>query len=498
MMRNNMTGFADVAFYKINRIEYPQMPYQPEECYAELGDLPYKIEIQDSNEIYTAVRDVLRRLGLDWEHQNTTAWNPLHDYVREGGKVFIKPNQVFHEHKEGVTGIWSMVTHASVIRPLIDYILLATIGDVEIIIGEAPVQGADFQEAVKKSGLADLIKFYRQKNVSIQLIDLRMIIAQRTETGIVSKKTENQTRCKSNYVAVDLGADSELSEIGDLSNLLDITDYKKGAVKKHHCDAKNEYIIPKELLEADLVINVPKLKTHRKAGMTCACKNLVGIVGDKTCIAHHRRGMIKGHADEFSKKDYKVFLRTRLWEMLKKNRIGLIFADATLKFCRQYVWKGDSKVTNYLEGTNLTMSEGNWYGNDTIWRCVMDLNKIVLYADRNGVMQKVKQRKYLCIADAVWAGEGEGPMEHTCKRFGMILGGCNPIYVDYAAAYFMEYDYQIIPTIYQGFVSCCRGVEMTDKTAEKVLITGNREKEKCRQFFKPSYGWKDVLYENDS
>ena len=190
MMRNNMTGFADVAFYKINRIEYPQMPYQPEECYAELGDLPYKIEIQDSNEIYTAVRDVLRRLGLDWEHQNTTAWNPLHDYVREGGKVFIKPNQVFHEHKEGVTGIWSMVTHASVIRPLIDYILLATKGDVEIIIGEAPVQGADFQEAVKKSGLADLIKFYRQKNVSIQLIDLRMIIAQRTETGIVSKKTE--------------------------------------------------------------------------------------------------------------------------------------------------------------------------------------------------------------------------------------------------------------------------------------------------------------------
>lgn len=491
---NEMKEFADVAFYKVNSVNYPQTPYQPEECYAELGNLPYRIETQDSNEIYAAVRDVLMRLGLDWEHQNTSEWNPLHDFVKEGGKVFIKPNQVFHEHKDGMTGIWSMVTHASVLRPLIDYTLLATNGNVEIIIGEAPVQGADFQEVVKKSGLADLIEFYRKKNVPIQLIDLRMVIAERTRNGIVSTKAANQTRKNSDYVAVDLGTNSELDEIIGYASWLDITDYKKGAVKKHHCDAKNEYIIPKELLSADLVINVPKLKTHRKAGLTCACKNLVGIVGDKTCIAHHRRGIRKGQADEFSKKDYKIFLRTRMWELLKKNKAGLVFADALLKFYRRYVWKGNSKVTNQTEASGLTMSEGNWHGNDTIWRCVMDLNKIVLYADSNGVMQRAKQRKYLCIADAVWAGEGEGPMEHSCKKFGMILGGCNPIYMDYAAAYFVKFDYRFIPTIYQGFVNCCRGgVKMTDKNAEEVLIAGNREKEECRQFFRPSYGWKDVL-----
>lgn len=496
-----MKEFADVAFYKVSNIEYPEMPYQPAECYVELGNLPYQIVPQDSNEIYAAVRDVLMRLGLDWEHQNTPEWNPLHDFVKEGGRVFIKPNQVFHEHKDGMTGIWGMVTHASVIKPLIDYTLLAANGNVEIIIGEAPVQGADFQEVVKKSGLADLIEFYRQKNVHIKLLDLRMVIAKRTQNGIVSTKVANQARANSDYVTVDLGDNSELAEIINLSSLLDITDYRRGAVKKHHCDTKNEYIIPKELLEADLVINVPKLKTHRKAGMTCACKNLVGIVGDKTCIAHHRRGIRKGQADEFSRKDYKIFLRTRLWELLKRNRVGLIFADAILKFCRQYIWKGSSKVSGHSVGStsNLTMSEGNWYGNDTIWRCVMDLNRIVLYADRDGVMQKVKQREYLCIADAVWAGEGEGPMEHSCKKFGMILGGSNPIYIDYAASYFMKFDYQRIPTIYQGLANCCRGgVQMTDKSAEEIVIAGNREKEGCRQFFKPSYGWKDVLYEKDS
>lgn len=483
-----MKEFADVAFFKVDKIEYPEMPYWPAEQYVELENLPYTVATQDSNEIYGAVRDIFMRLGFDREHYNTNAWNPLQGFVQAGGKVFIKPNQVFHLHKDGLAGIWSMVTHASVLRPIIDYVLLATDGEVEIIIGEAPVQGCDFQEATKRSGLADLITFYRNRHVNIKLIDLRMVIAQRTKNGIVAKKTMNPARSDDDYVAVDLGNHSELAEIIGLSSRLDITDYEIGAVKKHHCGSKNEYIIAKELLEADLVINVPKLKTHRKAGLTCACKNLVGIVGDKTCIAHHRRGLREGQADEFSRKDYKMFLRTRLWENLKKTGVGLALADGMLKLFRRYVWKANNQISN-SNNSRLTMTEGNWYGNDTIWRCVKDLNKIVFYADRNGNMQKAKQRNYLCIVDGVWAGEGEGPMEQSCKEFGMIFGGGNPIYVDYVAAYFMKFDYRRIPTIYRGLV---------DPQERKVRIVGNRKKEECRRYFKPSYGWKDVLYEKDS
>lgn len=129
------------------------------------------------------------RPGLGCKHYNTNARNPLDDCVQAGAKVFIKPNQVFHEHKDGMAGIWGMVTHASVIRPIIDYVLLATKGDVEITVGEAPVQGVDFQKVVKKSGLTGLIEFYKQKNVRIKLLDLRMIITERTQKGIVSKKT---------------------------------------------------------------------------------------------------------------------------------------------------------------------------------------------------------------------------------------------------------------------------------------------------------------------
>ena len=43
-------------------------------------------------------------------------------------------------------------------------------------------------------------------------------------------------------------------------------------------------------LEADVIINLPKLKTHQKAGITCALKNLIGINGNKEYLPHHRIG----------------------------------------------------------------------------------------------------------------------------------------------------------------------------------------------------------------
>ena len=39
-----------------------------------------------------------------------------------------------------------------------------------------------------------------------------------------------------------------------------------------------ELSLPAAVLEADLVVSMPKLKTHHWAGMTCAMKNLFGVV----------------------------------------------------------------------------------------------------------------------------------------------------------------------------------------------------------------------------
>ena len=39
-----------------------------------------------------------------------------------------------------------------------------------------------------------------------------------------------------------------------------------------------EYCISEACLEADVIINLPKPKTHRKAGFTGALKNMIGVV----------------------------------------------------------------------------------------------------------------------------------------------------------------------------------------------------------------------------
>lgn len=59
--------------------------------------------------------------------------------------------------------------------------------------------------------------------------------------------------------------------------------------RAHHVGV-HQYLLAKAVLEADVVINLPKLKTHKKAGVTCALKNLIGIHGNKEYSPHHRVG----------------------------------------------------------------------------------------------------------------------------------------------------------------------------------------------------------------
>lgn len=48
-----------------------------------------------------------------------------------------------------------------------------------------------------------------------------------------------------------------------------------------------EYLISREFVEADLVVNVPKLKTHALMGMTGAVKNLYGIIPGRSKVKLH-------------------------------------------------------------------------------------------------------------------------------------------------------------------------------------------------------------------
>ena len=78
------------------------------------------------------------------------------------------------------------------------------------------------------------------------------------------------------YVIVDLGVKSMVEPISADASKFRVTQYDPRKMFEHQRPGVHRYLIAKDVLDADLVINLPKLKTHKKAGITAALKNLVG------------------------------------------------------------------------------------------------------------------------------------------------------------------------------------------------------------------------------
>lgn len=90
-------------------------------------------------------------------------------------------------------------------------------------------------------------------------------------------------------VARKLGLSDSLTGTG-----ASLIQFSKGQVF-HSALGKCMVTIAREVLEADVVINLPKLKTHQQVGMTCCVKNLFGcVVGRRKAFLHLLRGSDPG------------------------------------------------------------------------------------------------------------------------------------------------------------------------------------------------------------
>jgi hypothetical protein len=191
------------------------------------------------------------------------------------------------------------------------------------------------------------------------------------------------------------------------------------------------------------VISLPKIKTHRKAGITACLKNSIGINGHKDWLPHHRRGSVSRGGDEYLYPNpFKAVAASLMeWADLEDSSGKVKF----LRGCRMIASRLGKVATTdeYLEG--------GWYGNDTLWRTILDLNRILLYADHWGKMQRKVQRPCLFLADGIIAGEGEGPLEPTAKPCGLLVGGLSAPVLDAVIARLMGFDFKKIPSIREAF-----------------------------------------------
>jgi uncharacterized protein (DUF362 family) len=499
-----MTEIKDFVFNIDKKTSYPQPPFHPPSNYPEFQGIFN--EFDSANRLYGNIRSLFINGGYDKTNIGTEKWNPFRGYIYDGQLVVIKPNLVKEEYKHQA-GIKCITTHASVIRPIVDYLyLLQKIDNIKfkVVIADVPIQGANFNKIVEENGLSSIMEyFYNKIDFDLKLIDLRH------ERAIVEKsgyfKTIPVEGDPLGYTKVHL----EESFLNDI-----VKDYKKfgapgygakSASSYHKKIGEHFYHIPNTVLSADLFINVPKIKTHKKAGITVAMKNLIGINGDKGWIPHFRRGSIKNGGDEFDNKELllkNLVTRANLF-LFGKSKYLLLFARKVFKM---FFIKLFRKHFRDLDGLSeydrkaKFLIDGNWYGNDTIWRPILDLNRILIFSNKNGVLTKNKMRKYICLSDGIVAGEGDGPLDPYPKHIGLITLCENPVINDVCCSKLMGFDWQKIPLLFQS-------VKLKDYfnftgDCSLIDIDGKENETACREYsffelpdldFLPPPGWRDYL-----
>src|SRR5439155_3619770 len=87
---------------------------------------------------------------------------------------------------------------------------------------------------------------------------------------------------------VNLGAHSEFC--GRRCENYYGADFDRAETMRHHHNQTHEYAVSKTVLSADVVLSVPKMKVHKKVGVTLNLKGLVGINTNKNYLVHHTVG----------------------------------------------------------------------------------------------------------------------------------------------------------------------------------------------------------------
>jgi uncharacterized protein (DUF362 family) len=440
----------DFAFSIDSLSTYPEAPFCPDLDYPEFEGV-FK-HFNNTNRVYKNVRDLFINSNYDKDNIGTVEWNPFRGSIKNGQIALIKPNLVYQETKEEL-GKCCIMTHASVIRPIIDYLFLLQLKDkirFRIIIADVPIQGAVFDEILEQTGLKALNDYYRQNfSLSIEIIDLRHKIAILKGNGFF--KTVENKGDSLGYSKIHL-ENSFLEEIAG--------DYKKFGAPGYSITesfsqieetGKHYYHIPNTILQSDLFINIPKIKTHKKAGVTIALKNLIGINGEKAWVPHFRRGSVKSGGDEFDDKD--VFLKsitTKVNVLLQgKSKFLWNFGKSINSIFIKRFFRRDlkSSTIDEYEKKALFLVNGDWHGNDTLWRSILDLNYLLFFVNRETVEVKYKARNYICLSDGIIAGEKDGPLNPSQKKVGLLALSQNPVLNDICISKIMGFNWEKIPQL---------------------------------------------------
>lgn len=414
-------------------------------------------------------------------------------------RICIKPNWVLHQEHDAFP-INALITSPALIEAAVEACRKKYPNAEWITIGDVPLQSCDWPLMMKQCGLKTLAAQYATSTgPAIRFLDLRRERFKRVD-GFLVEDTETTGGDPLGYREVILDEASFLDPISRAKTQFRVSDYDPGLMTSSHRRGFHRYLIAGSALEADLFINLPKMKTHQKAGITGALKNLVGINGQKAYLVHHRTGMPRQGGDEFMPgTPWVIRAQVRIRERLQKKS-RTVFAVARHVWLWLKKWYGikTEATRENLQAGGVYMAAGSWYGNDTVWRMIYDLNYIIRHAPAaGGHPTQTPQRAYVVIIDGLISGEGNGPLQPLPIESNLLIAADNPLAADMVMARLMGYDFTKIPSL-------CHFREFQDPEwaaldpgtmairRDDTVVTGLHHLQPVRLYIPPP-GWKNHI-----
>lgn len=378
--------------------EVDRAPLQPNDAHSVVA-LTRRIGVSYGNEPYNpgtnSVYDLIWQTVVDL--QLGPADNPLQNLVADMDgdgviRAIIKPNTVWYY---SIT--WNdrcpVYSHPATLRPIVD--MLATAGVDEIRMGDGSDASGDYF-----TSKLDLMGFTQDYFDALSAL----------WPGVLIERVDFQNLGHWSWVNLGTGP-------GGASTYVD-SGYTSGDLSKGH--ASSSYFnqtdphgqpgpglaqcmgwlaISDYMFDADVIIDLAKLKVHYLGPHTAVLKNWVGTTMYSTY-----------------------------------NNTG----------------QGSSRVSHSADGPS---SYENSFGNDMLWREVSDAHRATLYF-RDGQIHDTPQRRYLCVLDAVSCAERyHVPNQPIAYRQDTVVAGVDPVAVDAVGARIQRYDFRRIPIVNNAHAS---------------------------------------------
>lgn len=330
----------------------------------------------------------------------------------KGKSILLKPNLVLQNRNQ--TDPICLFTHPNLIIATLKVLLECA--PKSVVIGDAPVQNCDWNLMLSNTFLEEIEILSKQYCIPVKVVDFRKVIY-----NYETNEFGNSTRTEDDYLIFDVGKKSYLETITTDKNHFRVTNYDPDRMALSHSKGIHKYCVAKEVFEADIIITMPKSKTHRMSCITNSLKILVGINGDKDYLPHHRLGAKSHGGDCYKDSSVLRTLAEYVMDFANRRRGSVTYIP-----CRHFVsllWKMSRP------SKEMSMNAG-WYGNDTVWRMVLDLNTITLYGKLDGTLADKPQRTIYTLCDSIIGGQGEGPLEPTPLALVFLAFSNDPYLMD--------------------------------------------------------------------